>query len=80
MTAQAGVLPVSTEIPAAISVAAADAVGGVPTADLCPVLVLLLGWVCIQLLGENFTWKRGKTGKNLVMFKVQCNRKCLSTK
>lgn len=80
VTAQAGALPVSTEIPAAVSVTAADAVGGVPTADLCPVLVLLLGWVCIQLLGENFTWKRGKTGKNSVMFKVQCNRKCLSTK
>lgn len=61
--AQAAVLPVSTEIAAAVSVAAADLVGGVPTAQLCPVLVLLLGWVCIQLLDENFTWKRGRTGK-----------------
>lgn len=61
--AQAAVLPVSTEIPAAVSVAAADLVGGVPAAQLCPVLVLLLGWVCIQLLDESFTWKRGKTGK-----------------
>lgn len=62
--ARAAALPVSAEIAAAVSVAAADAVGGVPAADLCPVAVLLLGWVCIQLVGENFTWERGKTGKN----------------
>lgn len=65
-------LPVGTELATAVSVTAPDSVGGIPAADLCPVSVLLLGWVCVQLLGKNFTCKRGKWGKfNCVLSTVQ---------
>ena len=57
-------LPASAEMATAVSVAAPDFVGGIPAADLSPVSLLLLQrQVCVQLIGKNFTCKRGKWAK-----------------